>query len=80
MDNGNRMKTLMKRYWKSGVLQMYTQEAILSAFRGATCQELHNVLGLTKLSTRIVAKVKREFCLCTPLRHLGTLRYSATHS
>jgi hypothetical protein len=80
MDKGNRMKTLIERYWKSGLLQMYTQEAILSAVRGATCQAHHSVFGLTKLSTRIVAKVKREFYLCTPLRHLGTLRYSATHS
>jgi hypothetical protein len=80
MDKGNRMKTLMKRYWKSGLLQMCMQEAILSAVRGATCQAHHNEFGLTKLSTRIGAKVKREFYLCTPLRHLGTLRYSATHS
>jgi hypothetical protein len=47
MDKGNRMKTLMKRYWKSGLLQMYTQEEILSALRGVACQAHHNVFGLT---------------------------------
>lgn len=79
MDKGNRMKKLMKRYWNSGLLQMYTQEAILSALRGATCQSHDNVFGLTKLSTRIVAKLRRVFFLCMPFRHLGTLMYSATH-
>jgi len=67
MDKGNRMKTMMKRYWKSGLLQMYTQEEILSALKGAECQARHSVFGLKKLFTRIVAKVKREFCLCTIL-------------
>jgi hypothetical protein len=67
MDKGKRMKMLMKRYWKSGLLQMYTQEEMLSAVRGAAYQAHHSVFGLTKLSTRIVAKVKREFYLCTTL-------------
>jgi len=65
LDKGNRMKTLMKSYWKGDFLQMYKQEAILSTLRGATCQSHHNLFGLTKLCTRIVAKIKSVLVLHT---------------